>query len=208
MTYKTVIVDDHLLVRQGIRSILDQDDRFSIEGEASTGAEALRIIEKVHPDLVLLDLMLPDISGIEVCELITKKSPQTIVLILTAFIDHDRVDAVLRAGARGYLLKDAENLNLTDQLITALQGHHVFDPRAADVLTDCLRRQTPGPEVLTIREISIVRLIAEGLTNNEIGNQLNLSENTVKGHLKDILAKTRAKNRIQAVLLCKERNII
>lgn len=205
---KTVVVDDHILVRKGIHSILDQDLRFTIVGEAASGLEAIQIIDDTNPDLVLLDLHLPDMNGVEVCEQIIKSHPEIVVMILTAFIDHDRVDAGLRAGARGYLLKDTENLNLPEQLITAIQGHHVLDPRAADVLTDFFLGQSPGPQVITVREISILRLVAEGLTNKEIGDQLHLSENTVKGHLKDILAKTGAKNRIQAVLISKERRIL
>lgn len=208
LTIRTVIVDDHFLVRRGIHSILDQDSRFVIVAEASNGAEAIEVVERECPDLVLLDLQLPDMNGVEVCEKITRSHPQIAVLLLTAFIDHDRVDAGLRAGARGYLLKDAENLNLPEQLMTAIQGHHVLDPRVADVLTDFVRGQAPGAHVLTIREITILRLVAEGLTNKEIGNQLHLSENTVKGHIKEILAKTGAKNRIHAVLICKERNIL
>ena len=205
---RTILVDDHSLVRRGLHSILDHDSRFLIVGEASHGVEAIQKIEQLLPDLVLLDLQLPDMSGVEVCEQVSKAYPQIVILILTAFIDHDRVDAGLRAGARGYLLKDAENLNLPEQLMTAIHGHHVLDPRAADVLTDFMCSQTPGPQVLTVREISILRLISEGLTNKEIGDQLHLSENTVKGHLKEILGKTGAKNRIQAVLICKERNIL
>lgn len=202
------IVDDHILVRRGIRSILEQDPRFVILGEASTGHEAMNQIRQIKPDLVLLDLQLPDMNGLEVCEQISHSFPNTIILILSAFIDHERVEAVLRAGARGYLLKDAENLNLPEQLITACCGHHVFDPRAADVLSDYVTNKAPDVHLMTAREISILKLTSEGLTNKEIGDQLHLSENTIKGHIKEILAKTGAKNRIQAVLICKERNIL
>lgn len=206
--YKILIVDDHELVRRGLRSILDQDPRFNLIGEATTGQEAIELVDHIKPDLILLDLLLPDMNGIEVCEQITKSHPEIAIIILTAFIDRHRVDACLRAGARGYLLKDAENLDLPAQLITALKGHHVLDPRATDLLTDYVRRQPVGTQVLTPREISILRLISEGCTNKEIGDQLNLSENTVKGHVKEILGKTNAKTRVQAVLIAKNKGIL
>ena len=196
------------MVRRGIRSILEQDPRFLILGEAGTGSDALHDIRHLNPDLVLLDLQLPDMNGLEVCEQISKTYPHMIVLILSAFIDHERVEAGLRAGARGYLLKDAENLNLPEQLMTACCGHHVFDPRAADVLSDYVTNKAPDVQLLSSREISILKLTSEGLTNKEIGDQLHLSENTIKGHVKEILAKIGAKNRIQAVLICKGRNIL
>lgn len=202
------IVDDHILVRRGIRSILEPDNRFVILGEAASGSEALNQIRLLEPDVVLLDLQLPDMNGLEVCEQISHTYPNLVVLILSAFIDHERVEAGLRAGARGYLLKDAENLNLPDQLMTACCGHHVFDPRAADVLSDYVTNKAPDFNLLTSREISILKLTSEGLTNKEIGDQLHLSENTIKGHIKEILTKTGAKNRIQAVLICKERNLL
>lgn len=206
-TYKILIVDDHELVRRGLRSILDQDSRFTLVGEAMTGSEAIELVEKVQPDLILLDLLLPDMNGIEVCKQIIKLHPDIAIIILTAYIDRDRVDACLRAGARGYLLKDAENLDLPGQLVTALKGHHIFDPRATDLLTEYVKHQPVGTQVLTNREISILRLVAEGYTNKEIGDELSLSENTVKGHIKDILGKTNAKTRIQAVLLAKQKGI-
>lgn len=206
--HKVLIVDDHELVRRGLRSILDQDPRFNLVGEATTGLEAIQLVDKIQPDLILLDLLLPDMNGIEVCERIIKFHPDIAIIILTAFIDRNRVDACLRAGARGYLLKDAENLDLTTQLMIALKGHHVLDPRATDLLTDYVRRQPAGTQMLTSRENSILRLIAEGCTNKEIGDQLNLSENTVKGHVKEILGKTSAKTRIQAVLIAKQKGIM
>ena len=205
---RVVLVDDHRLVRQGVRSVLDPDPEFAVIGEAASGSETLAVVQAQQPDMVLLDLQLPDMSGVEICHRIAQISPRTIVLILTAFIDQSLVDACLRAGAQGYLLKDAEDLHLKQQLRIAMQGHAVLDPRAADVLTDFVRSQEPAPEVLTLREITVLRFIADGLTNREIGDKLHLSENTIKGHLKDILAKTGARNRVHAVLLARERGIL
>lgn len=205
---RVVIVDDHRIVRQGLRSILDPDPRFEVVGEAANGADALQLVLQQRPTVTLLDLKLPDMSGVELCQQIIQTCPETAVLILTAFFDRNLVNACLQAGARGYLLKDAENLRLREQLLSAVEGHAALDPRAADVLTEYVRRQEPPPRMLSLREVEILRLIAHGLTNKEIGGQLHLSENTVKGYVKDILARLGAHNRIEAVLLAKERGLI
>jgi two-component system, NarL family, response regulator DevR len=205
---RLVLVDDHRIVRQGLRSILDPDPRFEVVGEAATGADALQIVREQRPDILLLDLKLPDMSGVELCQRLVELNPATAVLILTAFIDRSLVNACLQAGARGYLLKDAENLRLPEQLLSVAQGHAALDPRAADVLAEYVRRREHPPEMLNLREVEILRLIAQGLTTKEIGGQLHLSENTVKGYVKDILAKLGVHNRIEAVLLAKERGLV
>jgi len=205
---RVVLVDNHHIVRQGLRSVLDPDPRFEVVGEAASGAEALRVVTEQQPDVVLLDLKLGDMSGTDLCRPIIQASPRTAVLVLTAFIDRNLVDACLRAGARGYLLKDAENLRLPEQILTAVEGHVALDPRAADVLTNYLHHYDPLPELLNGRELKILRLIAQGLTNKEVGGQLHLSENTVKGYVKEIMAKLGVRNRVEAVLQARERGLI
>lgn len=205
---RIILVDDHRIVRQGLRSILDPDPRFEVVGEAATGVEALQVLSTQQPDIVLLDLKLPDMSGIELCQRVVELHPATAVLILTAFIDRNLVNACLQAGARGYLLKDAENLRLREHLLSVAQGHAALDPRAADVLAEYVRKQHQPPQMLNLREVEILRLIAQGLTTKEIGSQLHLSENTVKGYIKDMLAKLGVHNRIEAVLLAKDRGLI
>jgi len=205
---RVVLVDDHSIVRQGLRSILDPDPRFTVVGEASNGDEALNVVVEQQPDVVLLDLKLPDMNGAEVCQRIVQTNPETAVLILTAFIDQTLLDTCLRAGARGYLLKDAENLRLADRLLAAVEGHTALDPRAAGMLTDYLRQQEPPSDALSLREIEILRLVARGLTNKEIADELYLSENTIKGYMKDILVKLGARNRVEAVVLAKDRGLI
>jgi two-component system response regulator DevR len=205
---RIVLVDDHGLVLQGLRSVLDPDPQFEVVGEAATGAEALRVVTQQQPDVLLLDLQLPDMSGVELCQRILQASPGTAVLVLTAFFDRNLVNACLQVGARGYLLKDAENLRLLEQILTVVQGYPALDPRAAGVLTDYVRQYKPPPEMLSLRELEILRLIAQGLTNKEIGSQLCLSENTVKGYVKEILAKLGVRNRVEAVLRAKERGFI
>ncbi len=203
---RVVLVDDHRIVRQGLRSILDPDPRFEVVGEAANGDEALCVVAEQQPDIVLLDLQLPSMGGVELCHRIVEASPEIAVLILTAFIDRNLVNVVLKAGARGYLLKDAENLRLQERLLSVVQGHTALDPRAADVLADYVRQRPL--QALNLREMEILRLIAQGLTNREIGEQLYLSENTIKGYVKTILSKMGARNRIEAVFLARERSLI
>ncbi len=203
-----LLVDDHRIVRQGLRSILDPDPEFEVVGETGDGAEALLMVNELQPDIVLLDLKLPDMDGVAVCQRIMELRPQTAVLVLTAFIDQTLVNACLRAGARGYLLKDAENLHLKEQLATVVQGYAALDPRAAGMLTDFVRRQTTSGDTLSLRDLEVLRLIAQGLTNREISTRLYLSENTVKGYVKEIMAKMGVHNRVEAVLMAKERGML
>lgn len=207
-TIRVLLVDDHRIVRQGLHAVLDPDPRFEVVGETGSGAEALRLVRKQQPHVVLLDLKLPDMGGVEICQRILQAHPETAVLILTAFFDRSLVNACLQAGASGYLLKDAENLHLREQLLAAVEGHAALDPRAADVLAEYVRRQQRPPEMLTLREIEVLRHIAHGLTNKEVGAKLHLSEHTIKGYVKSILAKLDVHNRVEAVLVAREHGLI
>jgi len=203
---RLLLVDDHRIVRQGIRSILDSDHHFVIVGEAANGASALRAVAELMPDVVLLDIKLPDMDGIEVCRRVHQMRPQTAVLVLSAFIDQNLVNACLQAGARGYLLKDAENLRLKEQLSAVMQGYAALDPRAAGMLTNLV--QNPAAKALAPRDLTVLRFIAQGLSNREISARLCLSEHTVKGYVKDILAKLGVHSRVEAVLYAKDRGMI
>ncbi len=205
---RVLLVDDHRIVRQGLHSILDPDPEVEIVGEAGDGASAIALVAEQKPDVVLLDLKLPDMDGITLCQRILEACPQTAVLFLTAFIDRNLVNACLRAGARGYLLKDAENLHLKEHLTAVMQGYAALDPRAAGILTDFVRQQPEGSDVLGKRDLEVLQLIAQGLTNREISARLFLSENTVKGYVKEIMAKMGVHNRVEAVLLAKERGLL
>jgi DNA-binding NarL/FixJ family response regulator len=205
---RLVLVDDHKVVRQGLRFILDPDPRFEVVGEAGSGEEALHLLSQQEPDVVILDLHLPDALGAEVCRRIVQLHPKVVVLILTAFVDRHLVDACLRAGARGYLLKDAENLHLEEQVLAAVHGQTPLDPRAAGIVADFLLQHQPPSEDLSPREMDVLQLISHDLTNQEIGARLYISENTVKQHVKSILAKLEARNRVEAVLKARERNLL
>ena len=203
-----LLVDDHQIVRQGLRSILEADGRFEVVGEAATGKEAIKLTQAYLPDIVILDLKLQDISGAEVCSQINKHSSNSIVLILTGYFEHDLVYACMQAGARGYLIKDAEQLNLPEQLLELMQGHAVLDPRAVDALTSFMNKQQRVMDALTPREIEVIRLISQGLSNQEISFKLNISVNTTKSHIKEIFTKLDAHNRIEAVVMAKQRGIL
>jgi two-component system response regulator DevR len=205
---RVLLVDDHKFVRQGLRSILEPDARFEVVGEAGNGEDALRMVSEEKPDVVILDLRLPGIGGTEICRSIVQSDPRVVVLILTAFIDRQLVDDSLRAGARGYLLKDAETLHLEEQILAAVDGHAALDPRAAGIVTDYLLHHKPPSEDLSLREVEVLHLLALDLTNREIGAKLYVSENTVKHHVKKILSKLEARNRVEAVQKARERNLL
>lgn len=205
---RVLLVDDHQIVRQGLLALISSDPQFEVVGQVSTGAEALQLVKKHTPDIALMDLRLPDIDGIELCRRIRQVSPHTAVLILTAYIEPSLVNACLQAGARGYLLKDAENLHLKEHFLAVGQGYHAYDPRAASMIADFARRRGTQRDVLKPREIEILRLVARGLSNREISGQLSLSEHTVKGYMKDILDKLEVSSRVEAVMVARERGIL
>jgi two-component system, NarL family, response regulator DevR len=206
---RILLVDDHRLVRQGIHSILDSDPRFLVIGEAATGPEAIRQVQAAPDiDIVILDLKLEGVSGAELCRQIIQMSPKTAVLILTGYFEYDLVCACLQAGARGYLIKDAEQLNLPEKLIAVMEGHAVLDPRAADALTDYMNSQRCPGDMLSPRELEILRLISQGLNNQEISGLLHITENTIKSHNKEIFAKLDVHNRIEAVVIAKKRGLL
>jgi DNA-binding NarL/FixJ family response regulator len=205
---RVFFVDDHSIVRHGLHSLLEPDERFQIVGEAGSRADALRLIEPARPDIVLLDLKLPDSDGLKLCEEVGRICPTAAVVILTAFIDQRLVDAAVRAGARGYLLKDTEDLHLAEQLLAVAQGQVVVDPRAAAILTGFVRRSEQAIEGLTRREMDILRAMALGLSNKEIAAALTLSEHTVKGYVKEILAKLGARNRVEAISRARDAGLL
>jgi len=199
---RIVIVDDHEIVRRGISAILQSDPEFQIVGEAADGKEALRIVRETQPDVALVDVRLPEVSGIELCYRIQRKTPQTQVLILTSYLDSNVVRECIHAGAKGYVLKDAASTDLRRSIRELVRGESPMDPRAARMMIHWLREgpEASTPDHFTLREIEILRLIAEGLSNREIGERICLSENTIKTYIQSIYQKLDAHNRIEAVM--------
>ena len=203
---RTMVVDDHTLFRKGLRALLEQMEGLEVVGEASAGAEAVTLAEKLVPDVVLMDIRMPGMSGIEVTKQILQENPHIGIILVTMFDDSESVLSGMRAGARGYVLKGAEPDELRHAIEAAYRGEVLLSPAIAAKL---VRRfeVLPDPqearvlyEELTPRELEVLRLAAEGLSNKEIAATLILSEKTVKNRITNIFAKLRVNDRTQAVL--------
>jgi DNA-binding NarL/FixJ family response regulator len=172
-----VLIDDHKVVLQGLRAILEQEDEFEIVGEASDGSEGLLLISYLKPDMALLDIRLNEMSGLDVCRHAAELSPRTKTIILTAFMDSNLIHQALEAGAKGYLLKDAEQMELVNRIRQVLRGELAFDPRVTRSLAEYAVEHPPGDDdiLLSRRELDILGLMAQGMTNIEIAEVLFLS---------------------------------
>jgi two-component system, NarL family, response regulator DevR len=204
------IVDDHEMVREGLKAMLDTEADFTIVGDAANAEQTLEKIEHLRPDVVLLDIRLPGISGIDLCRTVSSQYPQTAVLMLTTFTDENLVAQCIEAGARGFIVKDIERFDLKRSIRAAVRGEAVIDPKAAVVVLAQLRRalqmgQEPPPEPLSTQQIVILRLVAQGFSSREIATQLYLSENTVKSYVQEILHRLGVKNRTEAVMVAVKR---
>lgn len=201
-TIRILIVDDHKVVRQGIRSLLELERDLKVVAEAGSGTEALELVDTLRPDVVLLDLKMTDISGVEVCRRVTAKYPKISILILTAISNDQEILECINAGAKGYVLKDVDVVELVRHIRIIHRGEAVLDPKVTRIVMQHMRRAsdaTTPPQILTEQELSIVQLIAEGLTNKEIGRELFLSPNTIKFHISNIMRKLDVKRRTEVV---------
>ncbi len=203
---RLLIVDDHEMVREGLKAMLVSEPDFSIVGDAASAEQALVLIERLRPDIALLDIRLPGTSGIEVCRTVTARYPETAVIILTTYTDDNLVAQAIQAGARGFILKDIERFDLKRSIRAVARGEAAIDPKAAVAVLAQLRKapQATGetvPEQLSSQQLVILRLVAQGLSSREIATQLYLSENTVKGYVQEILHRLGVKNRTEAVMV-------
>jgi DNA-binding NarL/FixJ family response regulator len=197
---RVLIVDDHKVVRSGLSDELPPT-RFEVVGEAASGRDALSAVAQLRPDIVLLDLNLPDLSGPVVLEELRQIAPEARVIVFSAYGDESLVRAAAEAGARAYLLKDAEELDLAGTIERVLTGDSVIDPRAAGALLRTLGPDgAPAEPELTRQERRILQLVAEGYTNREIGERLYLSRHTVKEYLSNVMRKFDVATRVEAVL--------
>jgi DNA-binding NarL/FixJ family response regulator len=211
VTIKVAIADDHSLVRQGLRRYLDTAPDLEVVGEAATGEEALGLVEKASPDIVLLDIRMPEMDGLEAARRIRERFPQVGVIMLTAYDDRQFVVEAVRAGARGYVLKarDAEHLIQTVRLVAG--GNMVIDPQLVVALAEELstvKERDRKAETLTAREIEVLQLLAFGHTNRDIAEKLFISPDTVKTHLEHIFEKLGASDRTAAVAEALRRRLI
>ncbi len=187
---RVLLADDHALVRQGFRLILGGQPDMEIVGEAGNGREALEQAERLHPDVVVMDVAMPELNGIEATRRLATVSPQTRVLALSMHKDSAYVREILRAGARGYLLKDSIDADLVAAVRAVSRGEGYLSPSVSDAVLSDYRRQVSDPvDLLTSREREVLQLIAEGKTNKEIATALNLSVYTVDAHRGRIMDK-------------------
>lgn len=203
------LVDDHPVVRQGLRTFLQTLDDVEVVGEAEDAEQALTAIEDTLPDVVLMDLVLPGMDGIEATRRVREVSPATKVIVLTSFADDEKVFPAIKAGAAGYLLKDVEPSELADGIRAVHRGEALLHPSVAAKLMQEVESQgarAPGGN-LTERELEVLRLIARGMSNREIARELVVSEKTVKTHVSNILAKLHLADRTQAALYAVRRGL-
>jgi DNA-binding NarL/FixJ family response regulator len=201
---RVLLADDHAVVRQGIRRFLEEADDIEVVAEAEDGAEALRLIEAHQPDVAVLDIRMPEVSGVEATRRIKDRFPQVRVLILTAYDDEPYVFALLQAGAGGYVLKTASGDELVHAVRVVYQGESALSPEiASKVVRQAMDGRPEGAagqvELLTPRELDVLRLAARGLTNRAIGRELGISHRTVQGHLANIYGKLGVNSRTEAV---------
>jgi two-component system, NarL family, response regulator DegU len=215
-----VIADDHALLRQGLRNILELESDFQVVSEASDGEDAIRKIDTCQPDVVLLDLNMPKMNGIEVARWVKKTHPHIQIVILTIHEDENYMFEVIRAGALGYLLKDVDPQMLVKAIRTVADGQSFIYPTLTGRLVGEFARLSdaanqyqpryfrPHPDRLTVREMDILKLLVRGLTNQEIAGRLYLSEKTIKNHLTSVFRKFGVNDRTQAALYAIKHKIV
>ncbi len=203
---RVMLVDDQNLVRKGVRSLLELSTEIEIVAEAADGAEAIRMLPEVDPDVVLLDMRMPGMSGIELLQTLAKNDAVPPTIILTTFDDDELVLAGIKAGARGYLLKDVSLEDLVEAVKTVADGGSIVKPAVTQRLLKGLENlhtdfsSLDRPDPLTERETEILRLMAGGYSNKEIANSLGVAEGTIKNHVSNILSKMGVRDRTRAVL--------
>lgn len=198
-----VLVDDHEIVRLGIAELIDGTDDLTVVGEAATCAEARRRLPPLRPDVAVLDVRLPDGSGVELCRELLAASPRTRCLMLTSFVDESSMIGAVLAGASGFLVKDIRGAELVEAIRAVAAGRSLLDERATTALMAKLREQhAPGPlSTLTDRERTVLEYIGQGLTNRQIARRMFLSEKTVKNYVSQLLSKLDVEGRTQAAVL-------
>lgn len=210
LTQRIVIVDDHELVRIGLHTLLS-DHGLELVGQASTGSEGLALIQSLQPDLALIDVRLPDMSGIRVCQAVRETNTHTRLAILTAAVDKNVVHACIQTGIQGYLLKDMPGDELVRAIRTILEGKSVLDPTVTEYALHWIesrKESESSKDVLDLRDVEILRLMAEGRTNQEIGKHLHLSENTIKVIINEIYRRLGVRGRVEAVMEAHRRGLL
>ena len=209
---RILIADDHAVVRSGVRALLDADPEIEIVGEASDGAETLRLVATLHPDLVLLDISMPPDSGIETARRLKEADPRLVVLFLTMHEDEALLHEALRAGAAGYVIKRAEESEIRQAIHAALRGDIYVHPAMTRALLHqpaaADQRRGPSIEPLTPRELDVLRLLVKGNTNRQIAGLLGLSMRTVENHRANLMGKLGFSSRVELVNYAEEHRLL
>ncbi len=207
-----LIVDDHTIVRQGVRTLLDMHPDLQVVGEAESAEAALPLVEKLVPDVVLLDLLLPGMNGVEATRQMKRISPRTQIVVLTSYAEDEHVFPALRAGAISYLLKDIRPRELAESIRKAARGESVLHSRVAarmiQEVREAKRKVPPAFAGLTPRELEVLQLLADGQTNTGIAEQLVLSEKTVRGYISNILSKLHLEDRTQIAVFAWQQGLM
>lgn len=208
---RLVLVDDHAILRQGLRSLLERDGDLVVVGEASSEAEAEAVVRASTPDVVLLDLKLStgsDFEGLSLCAKLSGAYPDLGLLVLTTFLDEDLVVRAVHAGARGYVVKDVDTTELVRAIRAISGGESAFDARSAAAVVRSMSGRASTRQQLTDRELEVLRLLATGLSNNSIGEKLFISATTAKFHVSNIMRKLEVTRRAEAVYAASKRGLI
>jgi two-component system, NarL family, response regulator DevR len=209
---RIVLVDDHEVVRLGLRALLEHHAQFEVIGEAATAKEAIEAVDRLHPDIVLMDIRLPGTSGIEACEEINKSYPETRVVMLTSYAEDEMLFSAIRAGASGYILKQIIGEDLVRALESVGRGEALLDPAVTQRVFQEVRRAVKEEEAsafvnLSQQERHVLLLVSEGKTNREIAKALFLGEGTVRNYVSSILSKLGVSNRAEAAAYAVEHNL-
>lgn len=206
---RIIIADDHMMVREGLKQLLELDGDIEVVGQASEGNTCLQLMKEMYPDIVLMDINMPNMNGLETLQKIRLTNKKQKVLMLTI---HNEVEYLLRAielGANGYLLKDSESSVLRKAIFTVFHGNDYIEPTLAPELKERLKSKSfSSKDLLTKREVEVLKLVAEGLFNKEIADKLNISEKTVKNHISNIFKKISVSDRTQAAVYAIRNNFI
>ncbi|MEE8422002.1 MAG: response regulator transcription factor [Dehalococcoidia bacterium] len=211
--FRVLLVDDHEIVRRGLKTVLQERSDIVVIGEAGTVKAGVEETMRLQPDIVIMDLRLPDGSGVEACREIRSQSPDTKVIILTSYADEDALFAAIMAGAAGYVLKDLDPSRLQEAIVTVGRGGSLLDPNMATTVLERVRKgavRHPADDAfasLSPQEDRILKFIGEGLTNREIAEQLSLSEKTIKNYVSQIYSKLHIERRSQAATIATERRL-
>ncbi|WP_368905518.1 response regulator [Bacillus wiedmannii] len=212
MKHNVLIVDDHFVVREGLKLIIETSDSFQIIGEAANGEEALSFIEKKKPDVILMDLNMPKMSGLETIEALNEKQNHTPIIILTTYNEDELMLKGIELGAKGYLLKDTDRENLFRTLEAAIRGEILLQPNIMEKIVKYKRKEVHAEKVaennLTVKELFVLKAIARGYKNKEIAFDMGIAERTVKAYLTNIYNKLGVNSRSEAVAVSIERKLI